>query len=233
VKTRPVSRLAETVRHFIALPALVAAIFMLSPLPASEDGAKQPFFLICPHKAGYSAWSLFFVVDAADPAKVLSMGLETLKKQNSSDSSYAAVVAAQKDSKVEREQIASLTADEFETKRLVVEKDKALQVSVSKKPDGAFALTLSLRISADGKFVIGENEKKKYVREIALTFVPEEKTWRAKVTALSDAVNAKVEDAAGKIMTGIVFPVTDTGIYRIFGVWENGDVVPLLDRTAR
>ena len=77
------------------LLAALLGIFQGGPACAAEMGLKQPIFLLCPHTKGADAWSLFFVVNANDHSKIMSLGLEKLIKQNSKDSSYGEVVAAQ------------------------------------------------------------------------------------------------------------------------------------------
>src|SRR5437868_14433857 len=95
----------------MALMALTIAFSASAATPAAaEKGVKQPVFLLCPHAEGYSAWSLYVMVDEQDPQKILSLGLEKLSKKNSKDSSYDDVVAAQSDPKVQRERIGSLDA---------------------------------------------------------------------------------------------------------------------------
>jgi hypothetical protein len=195
---------------------------------AADDGVKQPIFLLCPHKERLSAWSLFLTVDKADPSKVVSLGLEKLKKQNSVDSSYEAVLAAQNDSKTEREVLGTLAAKDFSSSSLEVQKDDALKVSVSSAGEGAYRLMVSLRISADLRFTIGGKEQEK--RDVVLKFDKSSKKWQAVVQKLKDAEGNNLDAAAGKPMSGIAFPVISTGIYRVLGVIEGIDPVVLLDR---
>ena len=195
---------------------------------AAEKGMKQPVFLLCPHEEKSSAWSLYLLVDENDHHKVSSLGLEKLKKQNSKDSSYEAVLAAQDNPKIERETIAELDAKDFGAKQLKVEKDNALQVALTPNADGSFDLMVSLRVSMDGRFVIGGKEQAK--RKVALSYDEDRKAWQAQVKTLTDDKGKPVADAAGRTMTGIVFPVTGTGIYVVLGVFADGEVASLMDR---
>jgi len=62
---------------------------------------------------------------------------------------------------------------------------------------------------------------------VALVYDANFKAWSAEAKTLLDHDGEK---STGK-MTGIVFPVTATGIYRIMGVLENGDYMTLTDRS--
>ena len=209
--------------------AMTAAMLSLTSVNAADAGSKQPVFVLCPHAAGYSAWSLYLVVDPADPKKVLSMGLEKLRKQNSKDSSFDAVVAAQRDSKVEREPVAAISAAEFGKSQMRVEKDNALQAGVTPNADGTYKLSISMRISADERFNLGDNAKNR--TQVVLTYDTPSKTWQAITKDVYDEKGARSDSASGSKMNGILFPVTGTGIYTIVGMFESGDGVTMLDRS--
>lgn len=216
----------------IALAALLFTM-LLTGAPAlshaADAGIKQPVFLLCPHTSKYSAWSLYLTVDSADPKKVLSLGLEKLKQQNSKDSSYDAVVAAAKDPKTAREPVASMDAKDFGSRKLRVEKDEALFVGLTPQGEGTYLLSVSLRISADERFAFGENGKNR--TKVLLTYDAGSKTWQAKAKEVYDEKGAKVDALSDSHMTGILFPVTGTGIFTIAGMFENSDGATLLDRS--
>ncbi len=196
---------------------------------AADAGVKQPVFLLCPHKEKMSAWSIFLLLDKSDPGKVLALGLEKLKRVNSIDlKKYEAVVEAQKDAKTEREELGLLQAGNFASGMLEVEKDNALDIQVAAQSDGSLRLMVSLRISADLRFVIGGKERAK--RDVVLRYDKARKTWAAYADTLHDAEGAKVALPNPKMMTGIVFPVTGTGIYQVVGDVEGIGAVQLLDR---
>jgi hypothetical protein len=212
------------------LIASVLAVFgtFAPALQAAEEGIRQPVFLICPHREKYSAWSLFLTVDPQDPGKVLSLGLEKLKKQNSKDSSFEAVLAAQKDPKTDREVLQTLSAKDFGSGMLEVQKDNALKVSVTPQSDGSLRLMVSIRISADGRFVIGGKESGK--KDVVLRYNKDTKAWGAYAQTLVDTEGNNAAGAQPKAISGIVFPVKDTGIYRVVGVVDGGEAIVLLDR---
>lgn len=212
---------------------LVAAIG-LSPLGgpafAAEKGLRQPIFLLCPQNTGQSAWSLFFTVDDNDHSKIFSLGLERLLKQNSKDSSYSEVIAAQRDPNVKRELITELDAKDFAALQLDVAKDNALHVSLARQPDASMELMLSLRVSMSGRFTIGGKEAQAK-RDLVVVYDPVRTLWLVKAKTLHDNMDVKVADAPGRVMSGLLFPVTGTGIYVVAGVWDNADWVMLMDRT--
>lgn len=213
----------------LLIASVLAAFGVIAPaLQSAEEGLRQPVFLICPHREKYSAWSLFLTVDSKDPSKVLALGLEKLKKQNSKDSSVDDVIAAQKNPKTDRELLQSLDAKDFGSGMLEVQKDSALKVSVTPQADGSLKLMVSLRISADGRFVIGGKESGK--KDVALRFNKDTKTWGAYALTLIDIEGNNAVAGQPKPMAGIVFPVKDTGIYRVVGVVDGGDAIVLLDR---
>jgi len=212
----------------------VLLVMILAPLSEplfAEDGLKQPIFLMCPHKKRFSAWSLYLSVDKADPSKVMGIGLEKLSGKNSEDlapDGYEKVLRAQKDPSTAREPIASLDAANFGSGQLRVEKDDALQVSVSSVDATTLRLMISMRISADLRFTIGGKEQN--LRDVLITYNKATQRWTACATKLQDS---KGQDATGgryRGITGIVFPVTGTGIYRVVGVMDDGDAVILFER---
>jgi hypothetical protein len=213
--------------HTVVLVAMV--LLPIAVARAAETDLKQPVFLLCPHSSKYSAWSLYLVVDPKDHSKVLSLGLEGLKNQNSKDSSYADVLVAQYDPKVAREFVAGLDAKDFSSGTLNVAVMDALHISLAPQPDGSLTLMISMRVSATGRFVIGG--KKLSSQNIALVYDPVAKTWLAKVKTLSDFNGDRVALASGKTMTGLIFPLTGTGVYTIMGVMEGGDSTTLMDRS--
>ncbi|HEY3323683.1 MAG TPA: hypothetical protein VGP72_24730 [Planctomycetota bacterium] len=198
---------------------------------AKEHGLKQPIFLLCPHNAGRGAWSLFFTVDDKDHSKILSLGLETLLKQNSKDSSYSEVIAAQHDPKVKSELVTELDAKDFATLQLKVDERDALHVSLARQADGSMELMISARVSSSGRFTIGGREAQAK-RDLVAYYDPMSASWSVKAKTLYDYMGVRIADAPGRVMSGLVFPITGTGIYLVLGVWDNDDVVTLMDRTA-
>jgi hypothetical protein len=214
-------------RHF----ALLAFLFLLPVLPARavENGVKQPIFLMCPQKAKYSAWSLYLTVDSADHSKVLGLGLDKLVGQNASGSKYAAVLAAQKSGHGKIKNLGVLNACEFGHGELAVKEDDALHVSLTPQSGGSYELMLSMRVGASDRFDIGGKAKGK--RSVALQYDPSSGTWHATAEALKDNKGANVAGAAGRTITGILFPVTGTGIYMVACVFDDGDGMVVMDRT--
>jgi hypothetical protein len=213
---------------------ILVAIIVLSPLGAAafaaENGLKQPIFLLCPHNTKHDAWSLFFTVDKDDHSQILSLGLEKLIKQNSKDSSYREVIAAQYDPKVKRELITQLDAKDFATLQLNVDKDNALHVSLVRQTDGSMELVASMRVSLSGRFAIGGKEAQAK-RDLVVHYDPIRALWLVKAKTLHDYMDVNIADAPGRVMSGMVFPITGTGVYLVLGVWDNGDAVILMDRT--
>ncbi|HYF52002.1 MAG TPA: hypothetical protein VEJ63_21515 [Planctomycetota bacterium] len=211
--------------------AMVLAAFVLSAavLPCrAEEGAKQPVFLLCPHKEKLSAWALYFQVDPKDPSKVQALVLDQLLKVNSKDSNYDAVVAAAKDPKTPRKEIGRLAASEFGKGQIHVEKDDALKTSVTPLGDNKYRLMVSLRIAADQRFNIGGKDQEK--RDVVISYDAGSKSWKATVNALKDHEGNVVADAKGKEITGVAFPVTGTGIYQVVAGINGMDSVMVLDR---
>jgi hypothetical protein len=220
-------------RNTVVLLGSMAICALVSLLPggpaqAGEKCLKQPVFLICPQTAKHSAWSLYLDVDLSDHSKVVSLGIEKLAGQNSSGASYAAVLAAQNDPKLERQQLATLDARDFGSGELLVKEDDALHVALTPKADGSLDLMLSLRVAASDRFVIGGKEKAK--RAVALKYDGSSGAWHAQAETLCDSTGAKITTATCGRITGILFPVTGTGIYMIAGVFDDGEGALLMER---
>ncbi len=199
------------------------------PAVASEAATeKQPVFLMCPHKERYSAWSLSFVVDKKDPSKPLSLILEELSQKNSKDEGgYAKVLAAQADPATPRVQVATLDAKSFGSGALRVTENNALSVTCT--PDGEnYKLSIDMRVSADGHFIMGGQEASR--RDIVLKFDKTAKKWKAYATALTDKNGRNVVGADPVQITGIAFPVTGTGIYRVAASLASGAGVIIYDK---
>ena len=201
--------------HAVAAPATTA-----TPL-------KQPVFLICPSKESYSAWSIFVVVDKNDSSKVVSLGLETLKNLNAKDSSYDQVLRAQSDEKAPREALGVLPSSDFGRREITVAENDSLHLALSPAGPGEFSLMVSMRVGWSDRFVIGGKERGK--KEIVIKFNKDTRQWRAYPRRLVDTDGADHADEHAP-MPGIVFPVAATGIYRVFGVLDNGETVLLMDR---
>lgn len=209
---------------------VVAGLAPAMPVEAAE-GATQPVFLLCPHHKKYSAWSVVLKVDPADPAKVLGLALEKLTKQNSEDlapNGYEAVLKAQFDPKTPREVLGTLDAKDFGKEEISVKADDALHLGLTPMDGGAYRLMVSMRISADERFTIGGKDQAK--RDVVLRFDAGAKKWIASAVTLLDNTGRKLTDGGPKPITGIVFPVTGTGIYTVVGVFPGGDAVSLLER---
>ena len=209
--------------------ALAVSCLLVGPALAEDGTATQAVFLICPHQEKYSAWSLYLTLDAKDKSKIISMGLETLKKQNSKSSSYEAVLKAQSDSATEREKLGTLEVAQFGKKELKVEKQDALHVSVESAENGAYHLNLSMRVGASDRFVIGGKERKK--NDVVLKFDKATNTWGAFAATLTDGKTKKKLEVKDAPMSGIVFPVKETGIYSVVGVVNGSETVTLMDRS--
>lgn len=194
---------------------------------AEENTIKQPVFLLCPHKERYSAWSLSLVVEKGNPSKPVKMVLEKLSGKNGKDDGYAKVLDAQRDPKTEREALASLDAASFSGGSLRVEQDNALTVTVA--PDGEnLKLNIDMRISAKGHFILGGNESDK--RNVVLKYNKALKIWDAYATVLEDKDGTNAVTGEPLLITGLAFPVTGTGIYRIGAVLAGGSVVLVYDK---
>lgn len=196
----------------------------------AAEGIKQPVFLICPHRKKYSSWSLSLTVDPADPRKVLALGLEELTRVNAEDlapNGYDAALAAQRDPKTPRTLLGAMEAKDFAASELRIEKNNALHVGLAPLGPGEYRLYLSLRVEAEQRFIIGGKEKAK--RDVVLRCDSATNTWAAYAVTLEDAAGKKVAAGTPMLITGICFPVTGTGIYRIAGM-VGGDLVLLMDR---
>jgi hypothetical protein len=220
---------AKTVLGGMVLAAMIG-LSLGGPALAAEEGQRQPIFLLCPHNAKQGAWSLFLTVDANDHSKILSLGLERLVKQNSKDSSYGAVIAAQHDPKVKRELITELAAKDFGALQLSVDKDDALQVSLKRQADGSMEFMISMRVGLSDRFIIGGKEARAK-RNLVVHYDPTSALWLVKAKTLRDFNDVKIDDAAGRVISGLAFTVTRTGVHMVLGVWDNGDSVILMDRT--
>ncbi|MGD0089414.1 MAG: hypothetical protein ABSE73_05790 [Planctomycetota bacterium] len=195
----------------------------------AAEGIRQPVFLLCPLKKKYSAWSLYLILDRADPGKVLALGLEKLKGKNAEDlapNGYEAVLAAQKDPQTAREPLGTLEAKDFARGELRIEEDDALRVSLDALGPDSYRLNVSLRVGADTRFVIGGKERAK--REVVLRLDRAKGQWAAYAVTLENFQGKKVVQAGVKTMSGIGFPVLGSGIPRIIGDVE-GQAVTLMD----
>ena len=209
----------------VAAPALPLAASAVRA--AAEKPVKQAVFLICPFKAGYSAWSVYMLADKNDPAKLLSAGLETLKDKNAKDTPYEEVLKAQADDRTPREPLAELPLNDFGRREIGVTTDDALHLSLTPAADGAYDLMLSMRVGLSDRFVLGGKEKSR--NAVSIRFNPTTKTWTAYATRLTDT-DGENHGAPNAAISGIVFPVSLTGIYRVFGVLETGETALLMDR---
>jgi hypothetical protein len=201
---------------------------------AAAEGVNQPIFLLCPHRQKYSAWSLFLTVDKSDPSRVLACGLEKLPGKNSVDlepNGYEAVLKAQRDPKTPREILTTLPATEFATGQLKIEKDNALHVSLTPMGAGEYRLMVSLRVSADERFTVGGKEQGK--RDAVVRFDRATGTWSTYAVKMQDSKGNVVANPAPRPFSGILFPVSGTGIYRVVGVFDKDIAVELMDRTQR
>lgn len=218
----------------IPLNAAIAALAFASLIAAGAAPAaetiKQPIFLLCPHTEHFSAWSIYLTVDKDDPSKVISLGLDKMNGKNSEDlkpNGYDKVLHAQSDPSTQTENVGSLDAKDFQSGMLEVKKDNALKISMTTAA-GGYRLMLSMRISADKRFVIGGNEQSK--RDVMVTYDTTAKKWSACALTLLDEKGSPAVSGKCKPISGIVFPVTGTGIYRVFGVLGDGEAITLLDR---
>jgi len=198
---------------------------------AAELGTKQPFFLLCPHQEQFSAWSLYFCTDKSDPSKVLRLGIEKIVNRNSKESSYESVLLAQNNPNSLREQVGALEAADFGKKEFRIEDHDALHLSIVRVDDFTYRLSLSLRISMDERFTIGGDNRTK--NDVVLRYDKNTKRWSAQALALVDFKNNKLLKEGGVPISGIKFPVTGTGIYFVYGILSNSEVVTLKDRTWR
>jgi len=206
---------------------LCVAIYGAFPLAvkAAEGATHQPVFLICPKKEKYSAWSLYVIPDKDNPAKIATLGLESLDKKNSADESFDDVVKAQSDGKTQREDLGKLDAKDFGSGKIEVKKDEALRVSITPESNGDYKLNVSMRIAASDRYDMGGKDERK--RDLIFHYNKDKKKWVACVSRLEDEDKQTVVKAGSglKEISGIEFPVTGTGIYE---VWIHSDELGLV-----
>jgi hypothetical protein len=215
----------KTTKLLIAACLLGLAGVVLAREAANVE--KQPVFLVCPHQHGYDAMSVYLEVDKNDKSKVLAVGLENLKGKNSKDSSYDAVLRAQRDPNVRRENLGILNADAFGRGMIEVRQNDAMKIGVT--PAGKdLRLYLSMRISLSDRFNIGGKDANK--REVLLRYDPGMQEWYACATRLKDTEGREHASSGCERVTGIAFPVSGTGIYRVAIVNDAGDAFVVMDR---
>jgi hypothetical protein len=219
-------------KHLFRASLLLFVAAALTPCSAIQaaDGEHQPVFLMCPHKHKFSAWSLYVVTDKGDPKNLTALGLEKLKGKNSEDmapNGYENCLAAQMDSKTERETIGTLDAKDFGKSEIRVEKDDALHVGVTKVDDQTYRLSISMRCTSDKRFIVGGKEQKK--RDIVIKYDAGKKAWGACALTLIDSDGQNAATGGCAPISGITFPVIGTGIYRILAVMGDGSPVLLVD----
>jgi hypothetical protein len=212
------------------LMGICCAMTLVSPaLSASTaETVKQPVFLICPSTAKNSALSLYLVVDGRNHNKVLALGIEELTGINASGSSYDEVLSLQRDPETKRTPVSELEARDFGRRELVVEKDDVLHIALYPRHDGSLEIMCNVRVGSSERFVIGGKQRAK--RAAVLRYDDRAGTWHAEVEAMSDSTGRRVEGAIGKTITGVLFPVTGTGIYMVAVAFDDGTGVLLLDR---
>lgn len=197
--------------------------------PATPLVKRQPVFLLCPHRTKFSAWSLYLEVETARPWKVQRLGLDELSGLNSKDATYEAVLAAQHHASTKRKDITALNAADFGKKDLCVEKYDALRATLEPVEDGTFRLLLSLRVGASERFVIGGANSKR--NAVSLKFDATSKTWSALATALEGSGGEKLVRTRVVPISGLLFPLSDTGIHTMLGVVNDSTIVTLMDRS--
>ena len=212
---------------FVFLSLLCCVV--VSGVTRAIESEKQPVFLLCPHTEHFSAWSLYVLVDKSDPSKVLALGLDKLKGKNGTETprGYEGVLAAQSDPKTATENLGQVDAKDFGTRTLEVKQDEALKVSVSPMADG-LRLMISMRLSLEQRFIIGGKEQNQ--RDIVLRYDAATHAWGACALILKNAAGKSLVDNGCRQITGIVFPVSGTGIYRIMIVMRDGAAALVLDR---
>jgi len=208
---------------------LILAAAMGVPAEDGSLGAKQPVFLLCPHHETYSAWSIFLNVDRADPSKILGLGVESLRGKNSRDTSYEDVLAVQQDSRFDREFLGGLNAAEFDKSEIRVSEHDALHVSLTPMENNAYRLNISLRVGQTDWFEVGGKNTSK--DDIVLRYNADSKTWTPRANVLSDFRGNALTQSRDALISGLIFPVTGTGIYSVYGVLGDGEPVLLMDRT--
>ena len=212
---------------------LLALLLILTGAAVAADTVRQPVFLICPKEHGMSAWSAYLVCDKTDPSKVVSLGLEMLKRKNAQDMDIKDVYKAQSDADTTREQIGSIDEKDFNSGSIVVKKNEALVLSVTPLDNGEYRLNIDLRIAADKRYVIGGKEKDK--REVIVRFDRKAAKWNTFAkTMIVDGVpdsNGKNVGSDTDPIWGILFPVVQTtGIYKILMIFDGGGAVKIMER---
>lgn len=215
---------------------LLAGAVTLGAMPAAlfaADGAKQPIFVMCPHKKKYSAWSVYVVADPSSPGKIASLGLDKLKGQNSEDnpSGFDGVWKAQFEAGTERENLGKLDASEFGKGRIEIEKDDALKLSMEPGEGGDYKLIISMRCTSDKRFEVGGKHSK--TREFVVKFDKAENKFYTQAVRVKSINDDELISPPGAPILGITFPVTGTGIYRIIGILKNGEQVLFIDGWRR
>jgi hypothetical protein len=213
-----------------SLLLFVAALLTPASAVKAADGEHYPIFLMCPHKHKFSAWSIFVIADKGDPKNISGIGLEKLNGKNSEDlapNGYENCLAAQMDSKTQRETLGTLDAKDFGKGEIKVEKDDALHVGVTKVDDQTYRLQISMRCTSDKRFNVGGKDQKK--RDILIKYDAGKKSWGACAQTLVDNEGQNAAAGGCAPITGITFPVIGTGIYRIVAVLGDGNPVLLVD----
>ena len=209
----------------LVLQAICAVGCVAGETPAETK--KQPVFLLCPDREHYGSWSIYFVVNKKDPTKPLSLGLEELSGHNKADDGgYGKVLDAQENPSTQRVEIATLDAKQFGSGALKVEKNSALNVTIT--PDGdTYKLVIDLRIEQDKRFNLGGE---KSGATIILKYNPAFRAWGAYATSLSDHQGKNIVAGEPVRITGLWFPVSATAISRIYAVLAGNKSVLVYDR---
>ncbi len=211
----------------LASVILATACSFAPAFAADVATVNQPVFLLCPSHEHYGSWSLYLKVDKNDPSKVLALGLEELTNRNSKDDGgYEKVIEAQRNPETARQNIGTLEAASFGSGSIRVEKNNALSVTCTPKGSD-YELMINMRISADGHFIIGGTESDK--RNVILKYNAVEKKWAAYATVLANQEGQNVVGAQPLFLSGLAFPVTGTGIYRIVAGLMGGRAVIVYD----
>jgi len=209
---------------------LAIANFWAAHLRAGEEAEtkKQPIFLLCPENERYSSWSLYATVDKKDPSKLLGIGLDELSNHNcTDDGGYSKVVDVQGKTETQAVNLGTLDAKSFGAGSLKVEKDNALNVTVT--PDGdKYKLMIDLRIAADQHFIMSGSEAAK--RNLVLMYNKGFKAWGVYATALEDDKGKNIITGDPVRVTGIKFPVKAAGIYTITAGLAGNQGVKIFDR---
>lgn len=215
----------------VLLSILSMALFV-GAIPVSlqaADEAKQPVFLMCPHKKKYSAWSVYVVADPSSPGKIASLGLDKLKGENSEDNpnSFEGVWKTQFEPGTTRENLGTLSAAEFGKGKIEIQKDDALKLSMEPAENGDYKLVISMRCTSDQRFEV--NGKKGKNREILIKYDKAENKFYAQAVLIKNINEEVLVAPPGAPILGIDFPVTGTGIYRIIGIMKGGDQLLFVD----